>query len=396
MLVFEFKAYGKPEQFKAVDDAIRTGQFIRNKCIRYWMDNRGTNKATLSALCKTLAAEFPFADELNSMARQAHAERAWASISRFYDNCKKKIPGKKGYPKFKKYSRSVEYKTSGWKLDENRKGVTFTDKKGIGHLKVKGGYDLNYYSLKEIKRVRITRCADGYYVQFCIKCERNEQKTSTGSMVGLDVGLKEFYTDSNGETVSNPRFLRKSESRLKLAQQRLSKKSKGSKNRAKARTVVGRKHLKISRQRKDWVTKIARCVTQSNDLVAYENLQVRNMVKNHCLAKSIHDASWSQFRVKLEYFGKVFGTETVAVAPHGTSQECSACGESVKKSLSTRTHVCQCGCVMDRDENAAINILRKALGVVGQTIPVGEAQRKASGDENLCVVGASQQSKFNR
>ena len=111
--------------------------------------------------------------------------------------------------------------------------------------------------------------------------------------------------------------------------------------------------------------KLARCVVQSNDLIAYEDLRVKNLVKNHCLAKSINDASWYQFRVWLEYFGKVFERVTVAVNPQYTSSYCSSCGEIVKKTLSTRTHVCRCGCVMDRDENAARNILSRGLSTVG-------------------------------
>lgn len=131
MLVFEFKAYGKSAQITSVDDAIRTAKFIRNSCIRLWMDVKGTGKNDLQKYCAVLAANFPFANELNSMARQASAERAWSSISRFYDNCKKGILGLKGYPQFQKDCRSVEYKTSGWKLADNRKSITFTDKKGI-------------------------------------------------------------------------------------------------------------------------------------------------------------------------------------------------------------------------------------------------------------------------
>ena len=102
MLVFEFKAYGKSNQFSAVDEAIRTDQFVRNGCLRYWMDNPKMKKNDLNKYCNKycaiLAIDFPFADEINSMARQASAERAWSSISRFYDNCKKNVPGKKGYP----------------------------------------------------------------------------------------------------------------------------------------------------------------------------------------------------------------------------------------------------------------------------------------------------------
>ncbi|WP_353736710.1 MULTISPECIES: transposase [unclassified Moorena] len=115
------------------------------------------------------------------------------------------------------------------------------------------------------------------------------------------------------------------------------------------------------------VSSPARCVVRSNDLVAYEDLRVKNMVKNHCLAKSINDAGWYQFRKWIEHFGAKFGKITVAVNPAYTSQNCSNCGETVKKSLSTRTHVCQCGCSLDRDHNAAINILEQALGTVGHT-----------------------------
>lgn len=115
------------------------------------------------------------------------------------------------------------------------------------------------------------------------------------------------------------------------------------------------------------MVKTARCVVKLNDLVAYEDLKVRNMVKNHCLAKSISDASWTMFRGWVEYFGKVFGVATVAVPPHNTSQQCSSCHAIVKKSLSTRTHTCSCGTVLGRDYNAGLNILRIGLSTVGHT-----------------------------
>ena len=367
MLVLEFKVYGKPAQYQAIDEAIRTGQFIRNKCIRLWMDEPKIGKYDFSRYCKVLADEFPFAKALNSQARQSSAERAWASISRFYNNCKKKNPGKKGYPKFKKFSRSVEYKTTGWKLSDDTKWINFTDKKCIGKLKLKGTWELWRYDQKLIKRVRLVRRADGYYVQFCVSIEVTETIEPSRKTIGLDVGLKEFYTDSDGKTESNPRFYRQGEKRLKFYQKQVSHKKKGSANRKKAINRLGKTHLKISRQRNEHAKRLARCVIKSNDLVAYEDLRVKNLVKNHCLAKSINDAGWYQFRKWLEYFGEKFGRVTVAVNPAYTSQNCSSCGEMVKKSLSTRTHVCSCGCELDRDHNAAINILERALGTVGHT-----------------------------
>ena len=133
MLILEYKVKAKPQQFAAIDEAIRTGQFVQNKALRLWMGVRGTSKYDLSKLCKQLAEEFPFANELNSMARQASAERAWSAISRFYDNCKQGVKPV-GFPKFKQFARSVEYKTSGWKLTAPRR-IKFTDKKDIGLLK---------------------------------------------------------------------------------------------------------------------------------------------------------------------------------------------------------------------------------------------------------------------
>ena len=390
MLIFEFKTYGKLKQFQAVDEAIRTAQFVRNSCIRLWMDNKGTGKADLQKYCSVLAKQFSYASELNSMARQASAERAWSSINRFYENCRKGLAGKKGFPKFQKNCRSVEYKTTGWKLAQDRKSITFSDKKGIGRLKLKGTRDLHFFQINQIKRVRLVKRSYGVYVQFCIDSERRENITPTGKTIGLDVGLKEYYTDSNGDVVKNPTFLRKGEKVLKRAQRRVSKKVKGSKNRGKARHILGKRHLKISRQRKDHAVKLARCVVQSNDLIAYEDLRIKNMVRNHCLAKSINDASWYQFRVWVEYFGKVFKRVTVAVNPQYTSQECSSCGAIVKKALSTRTHICLCGSKMDRDENAARNILSRGLGTVGHTGTFMLDMSNALGESTSTPVGEIQ------
>jgi putative transposase len=387
MLVFEFKTYGKPEQFAAIDEAIRTVQLIRNKCIRLWMDNPKIGKYDLSKQSAVLARGFPFAEQLNSTARQAATERAWAAISRFYDNCKAKISGKKGFPKFQKDNRSVEYKASGWKLAEDRKSITFTDKKGIGRLKLKGTRDLNFYQLDQIKRIRLVKRADGYYVQVCIQANRQEAIEVTHKTIGLDVGLESFYTDSLGNKVENPRFYRTGERKIKRSGRIISRKVKGSSNRRKARVRLASVHLKISRQRKDHAVKLARCVCTSYDVIVYEDLRIQNLVKNHCLAKSINDAGWYQFRVWLEYFGKVFKRVTIAVNPAYTSQECSSCGTVVKKSLSTRTHVCQCGCKLDRDHNAGINILNSGLGTTGHVGTFALDANNASGESTSIWVG---------
>jgi putative transposase len=326
------------------------------------------------------------------MARQASAERAWQSISRFDANCKKKKPGKKGNPRFKKNTRSVEYKTSGWKLSDDRKSITFTDGFEAGRFEMRGTRDLNFYQISQIKRVRVVRRAGGYYAQFCVDVEREIHHEYTGKIVGIDLGLEFFYTDSDGQTVDNPRRLRKSEKRLKRLQKRVSRRKKGSANRRKAINTMARQHLKVSRQRKDFAVKTAGALVASHDLIAYENLQVRNMVKNHQLAKSISDASWSMFVDWLEYFAKLDKIVTVAVPPQYTSQDCSGCGERVKKTLSQRTHQClKCGTVMHRDHNAAQNILVKGLEVLGHKQSTdGQSGTHTPGDEfHLWLVEAN-------
>jgi putative transposase len=257
----------------------------------------------------------------------------------------------------------------GSKLEPDGRHITFTDQCGIGRLRLVGnpGQHIETFPVKQIKRVRILRRADGYYVQFGVQTERKCEHTSTGSVVGIDMGLKVFYTDSDGQTIENPRHYRKAEKKLKRLHRRVSRKKKKSANRKKARQHLAKAYLKVQRQREDFARKTANALVTSHDLIAYEQLQIRNLVKNHKLAKSIHDAAWGHFLRWVKAYGIMQGVEVVAVAPQYTSQDCSGCGERVQKTLSTRTHVCPtCGLVLDRDENAAINILAKALdGTLG-------------------------------
>lgn len=148
MLVLEMKVKGNRQQYQAIDEAIRTTQFIRNKAIRYWMDaprEAKINKIALNNYSTALRKEFKFVEDLNSMACQSATERAWLSIDRFYNNCKSKKPGKKGFPRFQKDNRSVEYKTSGWSLHPTKRRITFTDKKAIGQVKLLGKWDIHTY-----------------------------------------------------------------------------------------------------------------------------------------------------------------------------------------------------------------------------------------------------------
>ena len=205
MLILDYKLRTNQAQQAAIAEAVRTTQFIRNKALRLWMDGRGISQYDLQALCAQLAKDYPFAARLNSMARQAAADRAWQAVARFYKNCREKKPGKKGYPRFQKDNRSVEYKASGWRLEPDGKHLTFTDGMGIGRCALIGKKGcIETFPIGHIKRVRLVKRADGFYVQFAVQAERKIAHAPTGKQVDIDVGLKAFYTDSDGATVANP------------------------------------------------------------------------------------------------------------------------------------------------------------------------------------------------
>ncbi|MDJ0531877.1 MAG: transposase [Xenococcaceae cyanobacterium MO_207.B15] len=368
MFVLEYKLRGKESQYRAIDSAIRTVQFVRNKCLRYWEDNKGVGQKDIYKHTTVLRKEFQFVKDLNSTACQQACERTWTAIVKFYTNCKNKIPGKKGYPKYSKRTRSVEFKKSGWKLNRDTKKITFTDGKNIGELKLIGSRDLYYFQEWQIQRVRIVRRADGYFVQLMLKLDPRDITTQlepTKRCVAIDVGLKYFYADSNNNTVDCPKYYRKSQKRLNKLNRRKSRKfrkgSRQSNNYIKASKKYAKRHLKVSRQREEFAKEKALRLIQSNDLIAYEDLKLKNLVRNKKLAKSINDAAWLQLRKWIEYFGVKYGRLTIAVPPHYTSSDCPNCGKRITKSLSTRTHVCSCGIEpMDGDYAASLNILKKA------------------------------------
>jgi putative transposase len=216
------------------------------------------------------------------------------------------------------------------------------------------------------KTITVRREADGWYA--CISCADvpTEPLPRTKRDTGIDVGLKVFLITADGETVPNPRCYRTAEKQLAKAQRRVSRRKQGSHRRRKAVALLKRTHQKIARQRRDFHHKTALALLQQYDTIYLEDLQVRNLVRNHHLAKSISDAGWAAFRTILTSKAVYAGKWVVAVPPAYTSQDCSGvlpdgsrCLQRIAKSLSVRTHICpSCGLVLDRDENAARNILR--------------------------------------
>jgi putative transposase len=200
-----------------------------------------------------------------------------------------------------------------------------------------------------------------WYVSFSCECAEPPPLPSTGQQVGIDVGLKTFATLSTGQEIANPRFFRPEERALAKAQRRLSHEETDTPERRARRKVVARVHERIAWRRGDFAHQHSRRIVTHFDLIAIEDLSVNRMTHNHCLAKSIHDAAWSQFADLLSYKAAWAGRSYVAVNPAYTSQDCSRCGHRQPLSLSDRTYTCPCcGVVLDRDLNASLNIL--ALG----------------------------------
>jgi len=266
-----------------------------------------------------------------------------------------------GYPRFKGYGRydSFTYTQSGFSLKPGKLRLS-----KIGDIKIK----LHRAIVGEIQRLNIRRMPTGkWFVSFLVEVEPDKLIPKTGLSIGVDVGLKSFITLSNGEHVDNPRFFLHGENALAKAHRKLSTAEKGTPERQKALKVVHRAHERITNKRDDFVQKLSLKLVESYDLIAFEDLNIKGMVKNHCLAKHIADAAWNKLITATSYKAEWAGKRVELVNPTNTSQICSGCGQIVQKDLSERVHRCPfCGLTLDRDHNAAINILRLRLQSVAK------------------------------
>lgn len=266
-----------------------------------------------------------------------------------------------GYPRFKGKGRydSLCYPQygSGARLDGNRLHLS-----KIGQIKV----ELHRELCGTPKTVCIRRSSAGkWFATISCACEQQPLPEELKA-IGVDVGLESFATFSNGEKVANPRFLRKDEKELAKAQRRLAKAEKGTPTRAKRRKVVARIHERVANRRTDFAHKLSRRLVSTYGVIVFEDLTIMNMVKNHKLAKSIADAAWHQLAQFTAYKAEDAGRLFLQVDPRDTSKKCSRCAAIVEKDLHVRLHHCpRCGLELDRDHNAAINILALGLQRMG-------------------------------
>ena len=228
--------------------------------------------------------------------------------------------------------------------------------------------------------VTLSQEADGWYVCFsCVEVPLHPLPP-TGRETGIDVGLMVFLVTAEGDRVENPRHYRRGEKRLAKAQRRVSRRQKGSNRRKKAVQLLARAHQHVRRQRRDFHHTTALALLRTYDGIYLEDLRVANMLRNRSFAKSISDAGWAAFRTILDAKAAWAGRRVVAVPPAYTSQDCSGCGARVQKSLSVRTHLCpSCGLVLDRDANAARNILRAGQARHGAEAMATALKRESPG-----------------
>lgn len=358
---FRYRLYPTKAQKTKIDATLELLRWVYNETLAVRKHSWEKEKKSISLfktnkLLTRWKKERPKLDSVFSQVLQDAQVRVDLAFKAFFRRVKS---GEKevGYPRFKGRGRydSLTYTQFGYKLESNK--LTLAK---IGAIRVK----LHRPIQGEIRRITIRKTSVGKtFVSIIAEVSSNPAPFKDGSAVGVDVGLESFATLSNGEKIASPRFFRHEECELAKAQRRLSSQRKGSAEWYKRLKVVQRVHERIANKRSDFIHQESRKLVNRFGVVAFEDLNVKDMQQNnnHGLAKSIADASWSMFINATGNKAEEAGSKVVLVNPQYTSQICSRCGLIVSKDLSEHTHQCECGLVMNRDLNAAINILRLGL-----------------------------------
>lgn len=354
---YKYRLYPTKKQTQKLEWTLDKCRILYNSCLldrrnHYEQTGKGLSRIDQQVILKNDKDKFEFLNDIHSQVLQDVLFRVDRAFQAFFRRVRS--GGKAGYPRFRGEGRwdSITYPQKP-AFQTTEQGLKLSK---IGTVKIK----LHRQIQGTVKTCTIKRECDKWYACFSVEygtIPRDIPKKA----IGIDVGIKSFAVLSDGSTIDNPRHLIKSEKQLKSKQQQLSNKVKGSSNRNKARQRVAKLHAKVRNQRSDFHHKVSRKIIDTCGFIAVEDLNIKGMVKNHRLAKHISDAGWGQFLTYLQYKAEEAGIQFEKVAPHYTSIICSVCGEQVSKTLADRIHFCpHCNTILDRDHNAAINILNRA------------------------------------
>jgi putative transposase len=301
--------------------------------------------------------DFPELKTVHSQVLQNCHMRVDLAFKAFFQRAKKGC-NPVGYPRFKSFGRydSITYPQAGYSLDIANQTVTASK---IGKIQAV----IHRPCDGKIKTMTIRRTSTGkWYVSFAVEQELVVREHIGDEVTGIDLGLTTFAMLSNGEMIENPRFFKTDENALAKAQRRMSKEVKGTPERGVRRSIVSKIHERIANRRKNFIHQESKRLVDQFKTIVFENLNIKDMQQTSYLAKGIADVSWGMMLRTTENKAVEAGSRVVLVNPKNTTQFCSRCGQYVRKELSDRVHSCpQCGLVMDRDQNAAINILRLGL-----------------------------------
>lgn len=359
MKVFRYRFYPTKAQKKKLSETLELCRWTYNETLALrknaWeSEQKNINYYDSKKMITIWKKDKPELKNVHSQVLQEIVKRVDLAFQAFFRRVK--AGEKPGYPRFKGYGRydSITYTQYGFELTDNILRLS-----KIGEIKIK----LHRSFEGEIQRLNVRKMPTGkWIVSFLVKTESEPTFPKTGLSIGIDVGIISFLTFSDGQHIPNPRFFVTEEKNLAKAQRKLSKAEKGTIARRKALKIVQHLHERISNKREDFIHKISLNLVKDYDLITFEDLNVKGMIKNHNLAKHIADVAWNKLITITTYKAEWAGKIVELINPKNTSQMCSGCGEIVTKELSERTHSCPlCGLILDRDHNAAINILRLGL-----------------------------------
>ena len=376
---YKFRIYPKKKQIEKINSILNLSYKLYNAMLEQrkmayelkkdFHSSNNVNYLSQQNELPELKKYFPEYREIYSLALQNLADRLDKAYDNFFRRIREKKNGKRikaGFPRFKSRNsyKSITYPQSGFKIMDN--GHLFLSKLGeirmFKHREIKG--NIKQATIKKDK-------AENYFATFIVEenTENRNYSELPDNPVGIDVGLIKLIATTDNEPADPPKYLRKSEKKLKNAQRNLSRKQKGSMNRMEARVRVAKISIHISNQRNDFSQKLSRKLVNNHNFIAYEDLDIANMLKNHKLAKSIADASWGILINNTIYKAERAGKYCIKVNPRNTSKACSYCGNIIEEqSLDDREYNCKvCGLSMDRDDNAAVNVLNAGLKKIFST-----------------------------